>query len=534
MDLGTSKYAVRLGATENDFDERDYEFLQAKLKSWPKLPVDFRQGLSRYGFREKLQRHLRRAARREMSLPLRIENMRNEEEINSIWNLALREAVLTRMERLFPGYAKVKEDFMPLELRYEAQRQRRMLSAKVSAAIWSDHQNWRRVEREFARVKTVYKQVVNEQLGISAELKKDWLARIESVRLVIPGSDPELEMEGCSRTESNAYYFREKNYITVCAGDFNAEEIEQTLAHEISHALDIGRSRHLAKMQSSLGEGLLTLKEMSCSKKAFDCGRWQAFRDSFSENLKPLESFVPQLKSFNQCLQEKPVRSEIPDEYASRIAKEEVDGILGDLARRDVFLRIISPEMPMPDGSRHRNPMHLNPCGYYLWDTQVQPLDQDVSLLLFFTAEYRCSALPDRAEKFRTSIEAAKQMQTQFTRSSLRMDAEFSSRYRLERDGYSSSPTERFADNLGQVVFAHLLKQEADVRQRRARYLANNAWLCRRPSIQQLFPGEAKIQRSYYVESHSETGQRQKELLSEDIREALDCKQDFTVRQCRL
>ena len=534
FNLGGQRYDIRLGETANDFAEKDFEFLKAKLHSWAKLPAEFRRILARNEFRPKLQRHLARVSRQHMTLKQRIDNMRNEEEINSIWNLAFREAVLTRMERSFPGYSRIKEDFMPVELRYEAERQRRTLTSKVAEALWTGHENWQNVVAKFAKVKNVYKQVLQEQEKLPEEIKKEWSERIEKVTLVVPGADPEVDMGSCFKNESNAYYFRDKNYITVCAGDFNTEEIEQTLAHELGHALDIGRTRHLFTQKSPLGAGLHELKEMSCSTKPFSCEHWRQTKIRFAGNLELLTKFEPQLKDFNQCLQEKPVKGPMSDEYITRMSKEEVESTVASLARRNVFLRIISPEMPLPDGSNQKNPMYMNPCGYYLWETQAQPLDDDVSLLLFFTAEYRCSQETDRAVKFKQSIESAKALQNAHSQAVLRMEGEFSSRYRITKDGYSSSPTERFADNLGQMVFARILNEEADVRRRRARYLANNAWLCRRPSIQQLFPGEAKIQRSYYVEAHSETNQRQKELLSEDIRKSLECKQDFSIKQCSL
>jgi hypothetical protein len=469
-----------------------------------------------------------------MTLKERIENMRHEEEIDSIWNLAFRETVLTKMEKTVPGYAKIKEDFMPLELKYEAQRQRRSLLSKVAKALWANHENWKDVEAKFDRVRKTFKEVISGQKDLGKEVKADWLARIDSVKLMIPGADPEVETGNCFKDESNAYYFRDKNYVTVCAGDFNSEEIEQTLAHEISHALDIGRSRYLYQLHSPVGAGLQDLKERSCGKKRFTCDQWNRTKAQFHDHLKYLLTFEPQLEDFNMCLQDKEVKDKIPDDYLARIAKEDVEATLSDLARRNVFLRIISPELPLPNGKAQKNPLYMNPCGYYLWETQAQPLDEDVSLLLFFTAEYRCSKEPDRGQKFKNAIEIAKQLQTALAKSTIAMEGQFSGRYRLDRDGYSSSPTERFADNLGQMVFAKILNSEQDVRKRRARYLANNAWLCRKPSIQQLFPSEAKVQRSYYVEPHSETNQRQKELLTDEIRESLHCKRDFETNQCEI
>ena len=534
FEIAGSKYHIRRGETENDFKEADYEFMKAQLQAWAKLPAEFRENLNENDYRVKLEKHLRRMARTKMDLKERIATMRAEEEINSIWNLAFRETVLTKMEKSVPGYAKIKEDFMPLEIRYESERQRRILLSRVARAIWAEHENWKKVERKFERVRAVFQIMVAEQKHLAPELKADWAYRLASVKLMIPGADPEVEMGACFKNEANAYYFREENYITVCAGDFNSDEIEQTLAHEMSHALDVGRSRYLYQVSSPVGSALHDLKEMSCGKSKFSCEKWNQAKNAFPSYLSHMFAFKPQVREFNQCLQEKEVKEDIPEDYLGRVAKEGVEGILSDLAKRSVFLRIISPTLPLPNGTAQKNPVHMNPCGYYLWDNKVQPLDEDVSLLLFFTAEYRCNSNKDRAERFKTAIETAKSLQTSFAKAMIAMEGEFSGRYRLDRDGYSSSPTERFADALGQMVFARILKEEPDVRKRRARYLANNAWLCRKPSLQQLFTAEAKIQRSYYVEPHSETNQRKKELLTEDIRDTLKCRRDFDANQCRL
>lgn len=529
-----STFRIRLGTTENDFNEKDYEFLKTRLKSWSRLPNDFREFLSGQGFREKLKRYLNRTSRRAMEFKDRIDSLRDEEEINSIWKLAYRKTVLTRMEGQYFGFSKIKEDFIPLELKYENERLRRQLSAELSLALWKKHENWLKVEAIFEKVRAAYVRVIKGNPKLTDDIKQDWVERIYSIKLIIPGSDPEIDMGNCSRSESNAYYFTEKNVITVCAGDFNTEEIEQTIAHEIGHSLDLSRTRLLFQERTSIGQKLLQLKNMSCKKAAFSCENWNDTKEKFISYLGASEEFKPQLREFNSCLKGKTTKAPIEDAYISRVARESVDVTLSDLAERNVFLRVISPKLPLPDGSSHRNPMYLNPCGYYLWDTQVHPLDEEVGLLLFFTAEYRCSNATDKELKFRNSIEKAKEMQTALIKTWIRIEGEYSDRERLNLDGYAASPDERFADSLGQVVFSQILKEDQNVKKRRARYLANNAWLCRRPSIQQLFPAEAMIQKSYYVESHSDTTQRQKELLTKDIREVLQCSDDVGGRQCSL
>ncbi len=529
---GEASYNIRMGQTANDFQEKDFEFLNTKLRAWKKLPADLKEILSYRNFKEKMKKYLSRSARQNMELADRVQTMRDEEEINSIWNLAVRETVLTRMEKSYPGYAKFKEDFIPLELGYESQRQRRILISQIARAMWSDHENWRKVERKFEKIREAYREVVQGNSRLSEEIKKDWIQRIKSIRLIIPGTDPEIDMEACFKTESNAYYFTKKNYITICAGDFNTEEIEQTLAHEIGHSLDLDRSRFLFQESSLVGQSLGQLKEMSCSKKPFSCEKWQKIKSDFKDLVSQSQAFSAQLPEFNSCLKDKETKDPIPEDYITRVAKEEVEASLSDLAQRNIFLRIISPKLPLPDGSSKKNPMYLNPCGYYLWDTQVHPLDEEASLLLFFTSEYRCSKEPIVEEKFKMAIETSKELQSILVNSQINLEGKFSARDRLGIDGYASSPTERFADNMGQLVFSKILSQESDLKKRRALYLANNAWLCRRPSIQQMFPKETKVQKNYYVEPHSETNQRQKELLTKEIRESLQCKQDFELNQC--
>ncbi|MFW1406218.1 hypothetical protein ACEV85_23505, partial [Vibrio parahaemolyticus] len=63
----------------------------------------------------------------------------------------------------------------------------------------------------------------------------------------------------------NAYYYRYLNVITVCAGDFNSEDIVLTLAHEMAHALDISRSFYLQKVNSELGVAQKEIRDQVCN-----------------------------------------------------------------------------------------------------------------------------------------------------------------------------------------------------------------------------------------------------------------------------
>lgn len=532
--LPTETYEIRRGQTTNDFTQVYYEYAQSQLRQRDRFPPEFRSALLQRNYFQKLRAYLARKPRREMSIEDRVEMLRLSGEIESIWSGALLETVLKRMEKRFPGYSRTPEDFMPLELANESKRERGRLVAEISKAIWLDHPNWQRVQKRFEQVRAAYRKVIKQHPNLSEEIKTDWLARLDSVRLMVPGGDPEAEMYDCSRTEENAYYYTKKNYITVCAGDFNAEDMAQTLAHEMAHAFDIDRSIAIYEAKSELGSQIEALRRRSCGPIRYSCADWDQFKEALPERTEALENFKPQAEEFNACLQPRSVSQDMDSDYVDRIAHEDAQDSVSSLAQRQVFLRMISPKLPLPDGSKRTNPAFMNPCGYFLWENPTPPFDEELSLLLFFTAEYRCTDNLTPGVRFQKAIETATRLQAQIVAARIRMEGQFSSRWRLNADKNAASPTERFADVLSGLAMGQLLKDEPLVEKRRATFLANTAWLCAKPSLRHALPKEAAILKQFYAEPHSETFIRQQEVFSPEIREALQCQLDFEPKECRL
>ncbi len=532
--LPTETYEIRRGQTNNDFSQVYYEYAQSQLRHRERLPAEFRATLIQRAYFQKLRAYLSRKPRREMSMEDRVEMLRLSGEIETIWSGALHETVLKRMEKRFAGYSRTPEDFMPIELANESKRERRRLIAEISKAIWLNHPNWQRVQRRFEQVRAAYRKVIKEHTNLSEEIKTDWLQRLSSVRLMVPGGDPEAEMYDCSRTEENAYYYTKKNYITVCAGDFNAEDMAQTLSHEMAHAFDVDRSITIHEADSELGKQIEELRRRSCGPIRYSCADWDRFKEEMPRRIEALGGFEPQLKDFNHCLRPQKIDQEMDTDYFVRVAREDAQDSVSSLAQRQVFLRMISPKLPLPDGTQRPNPAYMNPCGYFLWENPSLPLDDELSLLLFFTAEYRCTNDLAPEQRFQKAIETATKLQANVVEARIRMEGINSSRWRLNADQYASSPAERFADSLGGLAMAQLLKDEPMVEKRRATFLANTAWLCAKPSLRHTLPREAAILRQFYAEPHSEMFLRQQEIFSPEIREALQCQLDFEPKECRL
>ena len=523
---------VLQGETGNEFSQVYFRYAKAKLKSRANLPADFRNALDRNGYFTKLRTYLARPSRVAMSLAQRLEYENTNFELNYIWTSAVNEAILSRMTAKYSGFHKISEANMPIELQLERRRLRRSLISELSQAIWRDDKNWQKVEQGFGRLRIAFLRMIL-QLDVSKSVADDWSDRISSIQLALPGSTPAISDEECSSTTVNAYYFTYLNVLTVCAGDFNSEDILQTLAHEMAHSLGIDRSTYLFEVNSDFGKQLSTFRANVCKPEAFSCDQWATYKASFQKSLATLDGFQPQVREFNQCLKRRPTAKELTEVDIDRFARTIVNDRMSDLASGDRFLRLTKAQIPMRNGKTEKNPNYLNPCEYSLWTQGEEPIHDPLTTMLYFTAEYRCSDKAG-ADKLKSAIEVSKLMTTDLFRRVLRAEGEFSSRSLLENQGYSSPPFERFADVIGSYALAEHLKLVPEKWNRRNVYLASSSWQCIEPSLASRFPDESAVESEYVFDDHTGGDLRQKELLSTPIREAIGCEKDFEFNECSI
>jgi hypothetical protein len=529
---GANAVPVLQGRTKNDFTSAYYFYARAKLRAKEAFPSDFKSALEAQEYFQKLEHVLNRPARESMTIDGRIHANRRGEEVDRIWISAVAETVLRRLGQKFPGFHRLAEDLIPIEQTMERTRIRRELISEISRVIWKKDRNWARVETSFEKLRKHYLEILG-RVDIPTALRDEWMSRIKSVKLVIPGALPAIADAECSTTQANAFYYPHLNLITVCAGDFNSEDILLTVAHELSHALDVDRSLYLYERDSDFGNSIQALRGNVCHPKTFSCDGWNAFKATFPKRLDTLAGFQPALPDFQRCLKRRPTKKALTEGDIDRLAEQDTAQQVSSLASSGVFLGITKELIPLANGKKTPNPNYLNPCSYRLWSQGEEPIDDDLTQLLFFTAEYRCSTIEPN-ERLRQAIALSKSMATEVTKAAIRSEGEFSSRADMEVEGFASSPVERFADVLGSYAFAAYLADIPDVMTRRYDFLASTSWQCDRPSLDTLYPEESRIQEAFVFDPHSEIEERKKEVFTAPIQSAVDCVPDFKFAACEL
>lgn len=526
------------GQTTNNLPAVFVSYAQAKLRRQGRLPADFAAALGRRQYFTRLKQILSRKPRAQMTIVERVEADQLEHEVASDWTSAIDEAVLRRLRRKFPDYHALADVDVPIEWQLERRRTRRALASEIAIAIWGNDPNWRKVESGFASLRESFLQLIDD-LDAPESLRDAWRSRVKAVELVLPGSRPSVSDDECAATKKNAYYYSYLNLLTVCAGDFNGEDIMQTLAHEMAHALDLDRSRYLFQSSSPFGRAVVSLRRNVCGpREQFSCAEWQEFKRETPARLAALRSYRAELPEFNRCLSRRASSSRRPFErvteaIARASAARETRERFADLASSNYFLRIIKERIPLPSGKLQRNPNWLNPCSYYMWSSEEEPIDDGLSTLVFFTAEYRCSEGSD-ADRLRSAIAKAHEMTTATLTESILNEGEFSNRRSLEVEGLAASPAERFADVVGSHALARSIGQMDLVWERRNAFLASSSWQCEPPGLASSFPTESSVQREWQLDAHSEGRERVHESLSLPIREKLLCEKDFEFDECEL
>jgi hypothetical protein len=468
-----------------------------------------------------------------MSLEERMSTEHLDYVLEGIWQSSLDQTVLFRMSNKYHGFHQIPNHLIPIEYEVEEKRIRRNLISEFSKVLWHDDANWKKVTEGFNDLKLSF-MALFDKLDITPELRTEWIAKIQSIELLLPGSLPEISDEECSTTTINAYYYKYLNVLTVCAGDFNSEDIILTLAHEMSHALGIDRALYVYLQKSMLATSQKVIRNKVCSPKVeWSCDDWTEFKKQIPQRLSEIQNYQPSNVDFNRCLKKVTETKTLTNDDLERLASKISKNRIASFASTDILLRLIKDKLPLKNGKMQVNPNYMNPCSYYLWSKSEEPIDDEIYSLIYFAAEYKCSS-GEQSARLKNAIDMSDKMTTSVVRTRLKMEGEFSDRPEMISEGFSSSPIERFADVLGTYAVSEYLARFSKQWERRSKFLASTSWLCQEPSLESKYPVESQIVMLYSQDPHSQGDDRRMEIFSSPIRESLSCDKDFAFKECSL
>lgn len=529
----TQKFSTLQGFTRNDFDLPWFSFYRARLDRAELLPADLRRSLLRRGFFEKLETLVKRPSKKKMRLDESIDFQDLENNVDTMWDQAIDESIARRLEKKFPGSYRLKDGESTQDIETELERLRATLWSEISLALWKGHPNWKTVEQDFKNLQKSFI-VAIDTFNIDAKLKEKWKQKIMTVRLALPGENPVTANRDCVSVTRNAFYYKYLNTVTVCAGYFTGGSQILTLAHELAHSIDFS-SRLIDSQQSTqLAMAFTNLRNRVCStEKQLSCDEWSSFKTSFDESLEQMREISPEAQSVHSCLQKSSPSKLLSYDVIAEKAQDITKKRISELTRNSSFFRLTSKEITQPDGIKIKNLSYLNPCAYEAWPSGKIAIDSEFASLLIFSASYRCSET-EGTTRLRNAIVETKSMTEKLLATAIASESIFSARDELQAEGYSSPPTERFADHIGSYAVAEYLKQFPSVQSRRAAYLASNFWLCERPSFRSENYDQYQALSDLMIDRgvHPENEERIKDWLSAPVQAALSCKRDFEENSC--
>lgn len=534
LQVGEENISLNFGKHSNGFSQQSANFQLAKLSAENRFPEALRKKLLEKNYFNKLRELTERSQGKILSQKEQATLEYDSVAISNIYGEAIRNYVIDLTEKKHPGFNASNP--APRAWIQDSNRIQAHVMAELYGIIWEKHPGWIKTKNAFVETQNAFIEMLTELKktgGIpSIELER-WIERVGTVKIEMPGQDEyDEDQDSCGSTQVNAYYIAKRNVVIVCAGDFTSEDPFSTLGHEIAHALGANAAKINFKGQSVLGRSLTDLRNTLCGQTRVDgCPeKWKSLKTDFDKLLLELEKFKLDGSKFMMCLQEKNPnpKGALPEVTASVRGK----GDIRNLANRGALLSLTTPMETLADNTKVTNRDFLNPCE----SDQIPPgiYNIESSEALIYSLEYMCSTAPTPEAKIKDAADSTIKLMTKIYSKTIPMGGTLAPDDSWTDENYSEDVGEKFADALGQRAFARLLaNRKENIESKRNWFFANNASYCDRPSTEKDYPKQALAQKSYTEDKHSEYRKRREELLVPEIRAALDCRSDTTVKECR-
>jgi hypothetical protein len=467
-----------------------------------------------------------------MSPDERVARLNLSNELGDAWDGAYDETALRRLEEKHPGFMKRRWKELEPSWEIDHERAKRMLSVEISRAVWEHSPEWKRATAILEDLKIRLGKLIDANPRIKAGVKPFLKKNLERAKLVPPHGSANVSGTLCKNNHQNAFYVPFSHEVTLCEGPLTSFDPTSTLAHELTHAIGAEGLVAAQLENSEFSEKLLSFGHSFCSKTPVDCKAWKQFRKDFDDITGQLYVFQPWHEDLFDCLQKSNLKSAGYFQQL-RAAESLAEDSMSWMAQYDYFLKLSQPRTQLIDGSIHPNPVYLNPCATGYWE-YIGDMNVEASgpALVAFSGNYACSDEDEPKKRLKDALETTKSMLTQLLVSEIRMEKSFSSRWLLHRWEYTDNVDERLSDVVSSELMGQLLKEVADPRLRLSKFVSNFPHICSKSGVEALYPELAQVQSELHYDPHSFGQQRRNEYLRSSIREALQCRKDFDLKEC--
>ncbi len=532
--IAGEKASLKFGDSEKGISLGLISFIDRKLEARNNPPPDFHAALEKEGYYTDLQK-----LKNEANLvPRSIQNLnafsKMVSKIGEKHNDALENASIQRVESKFPGYSTKENPTVEEEFFFSDAKE--SIVKDSSENLWKGTEKWANVEKQFNEMQLNFVEYLKERKTLSPALKKAWIEKIRSVKLVYPDN---LDGSSCASTDANAFYRPDHNTFTVCAGFFNAtDDFRVVIAHELGHAIDPLTQQLDQERKTSGSKAMIALREEVCNNAPLATCPKSFLKFNHVNTLNPMlaELKFPERapESFYQCLRYNKKLKPFSD-LSPRYTAENLDrDTRADMADKNLFLTLTQPEIINENGRKEKNPYYLNPCGKKSVKANEVSIDSEDEVI--FVAAYLCSSEKNPVKRLEAAEKVYKDISVKIYEKKMQVGQSYSGYPALIGGGYAENVGERFADSLASGVYARWLKQthKDSLEDRRKQSLLGLSFFCDRPSINQAFPDESQWQKKRSYEPHSSGRERLLEFLRSDLRESLACDKDFVREECSL
>ncbi|MEZ4820636.1 MAG: hypothetical protein R3A45_12425 [Bdellovibrionota bacterium] len=409
-----------------------------------------------------------------------------------------------------------------------------------------DHANWKRIQELFQEAQKDLVASITA-LHLSDAEKTWWIDRIQTIKLLLPYSDPRIlaDWGDCSQDANNAFYSPSFHAFTFCGGsilgDISDASHYRTLVHELSHSIDPSIRAIEAYYATPTYQRVKELYE----GKVFACSAWEKIKTEEFAVLPEIQKRAWEVDPLKMCLL--PEKQDLLP-FETKTVKESVTNLVHYWthynATNNEFTRFVSPYTYV-NHKRVKNPYYRSRRAMRFERTDNGTFETPITRRSYtpffeiFDQELLCAkdekGQPIDFYALKQSKQDTKRLQDIFqqaiasTRDITQNIFERLVEFTGDEDEYlieyrlAKSSGENFADWLAFQTIEKKLQRIDGLQNKRDFIVESNAIYCTEPGPLLEEASMTQVEKKFSYQAHADDSARRMSIFTKGIRSLLKC-----------